>query len=239
MVTPGAVIGDVDALLAAGPGGDQRTVDVEHGLVEELGWLLSPELEPGLIEDVLEDLDVLGREAPAEVARGGGVGDAVGAEGIEEDDVVASQFDVVEAASVAQRVVGEVQDVVTLVVGEMELEQVESPVDGLGQAEFVHEQLDGTDAAAGDGPGLGGGIVMDVGGGEDRVGRGCSDGPVESAADFPPAGGVVPVWNRFHSKSPRGWATGSVRIDPMCRKLREISSFPSPITRFQSRTTLG
>src|ERR671917_1408034 len=124
---------------------------------------------------------------------------------------------------------------VRLVLGEVELQQAEPPVDGRGQAELPHEQLDGSDAAAGDRPGLGGDIVVDVGGGEDRVGRWCGDWAVESAADFALAGGVVAVWNRLHSKSPRGWAIGSVCVDPMCRKPREISISPSPITRFPSR----
>ena len=155
VITPGAVVGDVDALLAAGAGGDEGAVDVDDGLVEEVGRLLFPDLDPGLIEDVLEGLDVVGSEASAEVAGGGGVGDAVGAEGVEEDDVVASQLDVVEAGAVAQRVVGEVEDVITLVVREVILEQVETFVDGLGQPEFPHEELNGADATAGDGPCLG------------------------------------------------------------------------------------
>ena len=196
VIAPGAVVGDVDALLAAGAGGDERAVDVEDGLVEEAGGLLLPELDPRLIEDVLEGLDVLGREATAEVAGGGGVGDAVGAEGVEEDDIIASQFDVVEAGAVAEGVVGEVQDVVGLVIGEVELEQVEPLVDGLGEPEFADQELDGADAAAGDGAGLGGDLVVDVRGGEDRLGRGCGDRAVEPSADFPLAGGVVPVWNR-------------------------------------------
>jgi hypothetical protein len=100
-----------------GAGGNKCPVDVKHGLVEEVGRLLLPDLDPGLIEDVLEGLDVLGGEAAAEVARGGGVGDAVGAEGIEVDDVVAPQLDVVEAGAVAQGVAGEVQDVVGLMIG--------------------------------------------------------------------------------------------------------------------------
>src|SRR5262245_23689175 len=44
MIAPGAVVGDVDAPLAAGAGGDERAVDVEDGLVEEVGRLLSPDL---------------------------------------------------------------------------------------------------------------------------------------------------------------------------------------------------
>jgi hypothetical protein len=59
---PGAVVGDVDALLATRAGGDQRAVDIEHGLVEEVGGLLLSDLDPGLIEDVLGGLDVVGCE---------------------------------------------------------------------------------------------------------------------------------------------------------------------------------
>jgi hypothetical protein len=51
-----------------------------------------------------------GGEASAEVARGGGVGDAVGAQGVEEDEIVASQLDIVETGPIEQGVVGEVQD---------------------------------------------------------------------------------------------------------------------------------
>ena len=98
---------------------------------------------------------------------------------------------------------------VRLVVGEVELQQMEPLVDGLGQAEPPHEQLDGADAAAGDRPGLGGDVVVDVGGGEDGVGRGGGDRSVEPSADFPLAGGVMSVWDRLHSKSPRGSGHGT------------------------------
>ena len=233
---PGAVVGDVDALLAAGAGGDEGAVHVEDGLVEELGRLLFPDLDPGPIEDVLEDLDVLRGEAAAEVAGSGRVGDAVGPQGVEEDDVVASQLDVVEAGAVAQGVVGEVQDVVRLVVREVELEQVEPLVDGLGESELADQQLDGADAAAGDAAGLGGGLVVDVGGGEDRLGRRCGDRPVEPAADFR----LPAAWWRCGIGLTRsllgGAAVGSVRVDPICRKRREIVDI-SPAARTRPATS--
>jgi hypothetical protein len=116
MIAPGAVISDVDALLAAGAGDDEGAIDVEDGLVEELGRLLPPDLQSCPIEGVLEGLDIVRGEARAEVPGSSGIGDAVGAEGVEEDDVVAPQLDVVEAGAVAQRVVGEVEDVVGLVI---------------------------------------------------------------------------------------------------------------------------
>jgi len=74
MITPGAVVGDIDALLAAGPGGHEGAVGIDDGLVEEVGRLLLPDLEAGPIEDVLKDLDVVGRETAAEITGGGGSG---------------------------------------------------------------------------------------------------------------------------------------------------------------------
>jgi hypothetical protein len=159
VITPGAVIGDIDALFAAGPGGDERAVDVENGLVEEVGWLLLPDLESDLIEDVLEGLDVVEPEASAEVTGGGGVGDAVGVEGVEEDDVIAAEFDVVEAGAIAEGVVSEVEDVIGFMIREMILEHVKPLVDGLGQSEFPHQELDGTDTTGSDGAGFCGDTV--------------------------------------------------------------------------------
>jgi len=42
--------------------------------------------------------------------------------------------------------------------------------------------------------------------------RGCGDGLVEPLADFALAGGVVPVWNRLHSKSPL-WVRHRIYVD--------------------------
>ena len=155
VVAPGAVVGDVHALLAPAPVATRVPSMSMMASSKKSGGCWLQTLTPGLVEDVLEGLDVVGGEAAAEVAGGGGVGDAVGAQGVEEDLVVAAQFDVVEAGAVAQGVVGEVEDVVGLVVGEVELEQVEALVDGLGEAELADQEVDGADAAVGDGPGLG------------------------------------------------------------------------------------
>ena len=77
--------------------------------------------------------DVRFGEAAAEVARRGRVGNPLGAQGVEEDLVVAAQLDVLQPDAVAQRVVGQVQHVVRLVVGQMDLQQVQAAVDGLDQ----------------------------------------------------------------------------------------------------------
>ena len=116
MITPGAVVGDVHAFLALAGGGDQRAVHVEDGLLEEAVGLLRPDADADVVEDVLQGVDVDAGEAAAEIAGRGGIGNAAGAEGVEEDFVVAAQFDVLQTSAVAQGVVGEVEDVIGFVV---------------------------------------------------------------------------------------------------------------------------
>src|SRR6516164_3300680 len=50
MVAPGAVIGNVDALLALRVGPDEGAVGVHDRLVEELGRLLGPDSHPSSVE---------------------------------------------------------------------------------------------------------------------------------------------------------------------------------------------
>ena len=125
MVAPGAVIGDVDALFAFGVGLDERAVDVEDRLVKEVRRLLGPDSQPSLVDGVHQVHDVGVAEAAAEVTGGRGVGDALGAQGIEIDLVVASQFDVFDPLAAGQDVEGDVQDVVGFVVGQVPLEDMD------------------------------------------------------------------------------------------------------------------
>ena len=115
VVAPLPLVGDVHALLAPAVGGGQRAVGVDERLVEEVVGLLLPGPEPGLVEGVHQPLDVGLGEAAAEVPGGGGVGDALGPEGVEVDLVVAPDLQVLQPAAAGQEVVGDVQDVVALV----------------------------------------------------------------------------------------------------------------------------
>jgi hypothetical protein len=90
MVSPGAVVGDVHALLATAAAASERAVGVEEGFLEEVLRLLLPDPEPDLIEGVHEPDDIGLAEASAEVPGGGGIGDAYGPEGIEVDLVIAA-----------------------------------------------------------------------------------------------------------------------------------------------------
>jgi hypothetical protein len=90
MVTPGAVVGDVHALLAAAAGFHERAVHVDDSAFEEIVGLAGPSLDAGIVEDVLQRVDVSDAEAPAEVAGGGGIGNTASAQGIQEDFIVAT-----------------------------------------------------------------------------------------------------------------------------------------------------
>src|SRR5512135_21303 len=82
------------------------------------------------------------------------VGDAVGPEGIEVDLVVTPDFEVFQATAAGQEVVGDVQDVVALVIRHMPLEEVAVLVDVPHQADLAGQEVDGPDAAGCDAPDL-------------------------------------------------------------------------------------
>ena len=134
VIAPRPVVGDVHALLAPAVGGGERPVGVDERLVEEVLGLLLPGPQPGLVEDVHQLLDVGFGEAAAEVPGGGRVGDAFGPQGVEVDLVVAADFEVLQPAAAGQEVVGDVQDVVALVIRQVPLQEVEALVDVVGPA---------------------------------------------------------------------------------------------------------
>jgi hypothetical protein len=82
------------------------------------------------------------QKSPAVVGSG-----SVGPPGVEVDFVVAAHFEVLQALSTGQEVVGDVQDVIALVVRQVPLEQVEVPVDVLDQPQLPGQEVDGPDPA--------------------------------------------------------------------------------------------
>ena len=146
-----------------------------------------------------------GCEAAAEVAGRGRIGDAAGAEGIEEDFVVAAQFDVLQTGAVAQGVVGEVEHVIGFVIRQMDLEQVQAAVDGVDQAELPGQEVDGADAAVGDAAAAVADFVVDVAGGEHGSGAVAEVGLVEASLDPALAAGQFLAYLGVHSKSLRDW----------------------------------
>ena len=155
--------------LALGVGLDERAVGVEMASSKNSGGLLGPDPQARLIDGVHQVHDVGLAEAAAEVPGGGGVGDALGAQGIEIDLVVASEFDVFDAFAAGEDVERDVQDVVGFVVGEMPLEDMEHRVDVADQSGLAGQQVHGADATGTEALDAIGQFVVDVGRGHHRL----------------------------------------------------------------------
>ena len=91
------------------------------------------------------------------------------AQGVEEDFVVAAQFDVFQPRAVAQGVVGQVQHVIRLVIGQMDFQQVHAAVDGLDQPDLLRQPMHHADATHADAPHLVRQLNTDVRRGEHRL----------------------------------------------------------------------
>ena len=166
-----------------------------------------------VVDGVLQVADRRLIEAAAEVAGGGRVREATGAQGVEEDLVLAAEFQVLQTRAVAQGVVGEGQDVVGLVVREVEFEEVQAVVNGVDETDPAHQGVEGADAAAADRAGAVGDLVVDVGGGEHGPSAAVHVGPVETALDAALAVGQLSSYPGFHLKSLRS-SRGSWRVQP-------------------------
>ena len=128
LITPVAVVVDVDALLALGIGRDHGAVGVEESFLEELVGLLGPDAEAGPLMMSIK-VTTSASEAAAEITLGGGVGNSLGSQGVEIDLVVAPQFEVFDPLAAGDDVESDVQDMVGFVVGQMSFEKVEIPID--------------------------------------------------------------------------------------------------------------
>ena len=109
------------------------------------------------------------REASAEIARGGGIGDALGAQSVEIIDIVASQFDVLQAIAVAQGVEGEVEDMIGFVIGQTDLENAEALVDGVDEADVAGQLVEERDAAIAQAVDAFGDFIAEIAAGQDRA----------------------------------------------------------------------
>lgn len=162
MVAPDTRVGDVHSLFALAGGRDDRAIHVDRGPGEELGRLAGPNLEPGVVDGVLQCSHVVLAEAAAEVTGRGGVGDAWCAECVEKNLVVAAEFDIFQTGAVAKHIESDVQHVIGLGVRAVDLEEVQALVDRLIEPNGLSEREHGADAAIGDAAGPLGEFVADV-----------------------------------------------------------------------------
>jgi hypothetical protein len=113
----------------------------------------------------------------------------------------APKFDVFQAGAVAQGIVGEVEDVIGLVVRQVDLEQVQAAVEGLGEAELAHQEVNGTNAPVADAPAAVADFIRDVAGSEHGLGRAAAVARVEAFLNPPLATGQLVAYRGVHSKS--------------------------------------
>src|SRR5262249_45501291 len=129
------------------------------------------------------------------------------------------------AAATRQEVVSEVQHVVGLEVRHVPLEQVQVAVDGIGQAQLLHQQVDGADTAAVQPLGLVTDLVVDVAVPEHAL---TLLGPLlfaQAALDAALAIAQAPAYLGCHLKYLPARGEGCFVTSPLPRKCRGISSF--------------
>jgi hypothetical protein len=103
-----------------------------------------------------------------------------------------------------QEVVGDVQDVVALVIRQVPPEQAKAPVDVLDEAELAGQEVHRPDAARCDGTGPIGDLVADIGGGQHRLMRFDARLVLDPAEDSPLASVQLAVDIGVHSKTSWG-----------------------------------
>src|SRR5205085_5354984 len=164
VITPGSVIGDIHPLFALAGGFNQKAIHVDDGLLEESGRLARPDLNTRIVEDVLQDADAGPVKASTEIPCRGRIRDTACAQGIEEDLVVAENFQIFDTSAATQRQIGQGEHVVRFMVREVDLQQREAAVDGVNEPELAHERVDGADTADRDAPAAFGNLIVDVAG---------------------------------------------------------------------------
>ena len=170
MVAPDAFVGNVHALLALAAARRQHPVDIEVGDRSQQVLPASlPHLGSHRVDGLHQVDDIRGVETATEIPRRGRVGDQVGAQSVHVGRVVAPDLDVLQPRTAAQGIVGQIQHVVRLVIGQVHLQQVQALVDLFGQAQFGHQPMRHPDAAIAHRLGMSADLQVHRCGGEHRL----------------------------------------------------------------------
>ena len=105
--------------------------------VEKAPGLLIPNSLPRCVGYLHEVDDIVLLKATGEVPAGGRVRNALGARPVEEGLIIAPQFDILQPHSVEQRVVGQIQHMVALMIRKVLLKQMQPGVDLLPQPSLL------------------------------------------------------------------------------------------------------
>ena len=128
------------------------------------------------------------REASAEVAGGRRIGDALGTQRVEIVDIIAAQFNVLQAIAVTQGVESDVQDMIGFGIGQAKLENGQARIDEGDQADVASELMKEGDTAEAEAMDPVRDFVAEVAASEDGSRAVGKLGLVEPALDFALAG---------------------------------------------------
>jgi hypothetical protein len=132
-VPPHALVGDVDALLALPAGRGIGAIDVDIGdRAEQVAAPPGPQPRPDRVDRLQQPGNVRFGEPAAEVPGRGRIRDQIRPQRVHVRRVVAQPFDVLQPGAATHHVVGQVQHVIGLVVGQVHLQQPQALVDLLG-----------------------------------------------------------------------------------------------------------
>src|SRR5262249_42940225 len=116
-------------------------------------------------------------------------------------DSVAAQFEVLPAGAVTQGGVGEVEDRVGLVVGQVDLEDVQAAVQAFNEAEAACQGVEDANTAGSKGPRAVTDFKADSAGGKHRLVAARQGGFVEAAVGPALAALALAVYLGFHRKT--------------------------------------
>jgi len=121
--------------------------------------------------------------------------------------IAAKQFEMFQTCSPGQQVVGNVEHMVAVVVGQVDLQQAKAAVDGLVEPEFLHQQVHGPDASDDGGPRAIGNLIMDIRRLHDRLIASAIVLFVQTLLDLPLALFDLFSYLGAHSKTSVFWVT--------------------------------
>jgi hypothetical protein len=104
----------------------------------ELQQLDFPDCEPRAIKTFLQRSDVRFAKAPGEISGRRRIGNPFGAQPIEITLILSARFNIFQALSAGQNVVGHIQHMITLVIGQVDLQQLQAPIQILHQSQPLH-----------------------------------------------------------------------------------------------------
>ncbi len=119
---------------------------------------------PHIVDRLHQDLNIRFLEPPTEVALCGRVRDPLGPQGVEVVLVIAPQLNVFQTPAAAETVVGNVQYMIRLVVGQVSFEQLQAGVDLVDQSHPPGQLVHGANAAGPQGSHSTANVVMNIAG---------------------------------------------------------------------------